>query len=63
MMMNKQPWQAIVNTTNLPNGSEKLSNLTVAGTKPFAVKSSYPSFKSKTRRYSFDDNGGSYKGL
>lgn len=65
-MTNKQPWQAIVNTTFPANLSQKSSTLSVVN-KEFTKAKQKPSAQvikfAAEKRYSFDDNGGGYKGL
>lgn len=64
MAINKQPWQATVNTASLSKTVEKENSLTVVKKASFEAKNPLRSYtKVISTRYSFDDNGGSYRGL
>jgi len=65
-MTNQQPWKAIVNPTILSKVPQTGNSLSVVN-KNFTIqmqKSSVPVIKfAAAKRYSFDDNGGGYRGL
>lgn len=65
MMTNKQAWQTMGNATGLGKVPARQSNMSVV--KGFEKEKQGPSIASikfvAAKRYSFDDNGGGYKGL
>jgi len=64
MIANNTPWQAVVNPNNLAAMTSMENKM--AAVKKNTVDTKLVSVKMKVvnpKRYSFDDNGGGYKGL
>lgn len=64
MMTNSKPWQPVVNPGNLAPMNSMENNL--AAVKKHTTTSKQVFVKMKVvnpKRFSFDDNGGSYEGL
>ena len=65
MMTSSKPWQAIVNADNLPKVIA--TENTLSAVKGNDASQNYSNVYStkviNAKRYSFDDNGGGYKGL